>query len=1179
MKRYINILLIVFCACVCINAQNINDFYITAEGVSIKYTYTLESGNDTTIYVHNSEIEVYENLMNQMSGFTMSDSLSTWFNSDGEATQSEIKFFIYLTDAVISHFNRSGESAGFYELTYSSYKLYDKEDAYIMSATPRELGTSDMLNNMAFSPTGFGCVINYAGGTFVPISDFDNALPSLPLMMNSSFNLSDFLNTVYDSNSLPLMHVVGMAINVSSVVAAQMNVPEGNFMFMFIPSQLKGNVYFRLAGSIDVTSQNVNSAALGSVNGLKIYLTGDVTNAFPGKSVEEDNSEGFIHLQGYEGESVDLYLDNFNIWSVQDRNTNMSFNDITAGYFPGGASAIAICPTREDVNNPGSVPFTANIHIKGENTIVGGNKRRLNSSGAINKIFSELLDLGSASISISPVVLHKADGQSEYESLLGKLVFDDVWNTSYLDPSQTINTGGTLNLPVQGEWNEDDPLPRDSSICYPSIDLGNARSQCVFNSGNYKLRCPASNSMFYVSSLSICYRYMDMLGNAIYGAGSSASRAQADSENSSDLIPEVVINGGHFSTYGTEVYGDPRYNIDVVSHGWYNDYTDMRLPYNSRINGGTFDCNVYVTDDATDGGCNPTNNAGEILCKDSNTGEYAHDDSCDDICSKYTRNWVTVIPTMGVNGLLTMGGSQEVRYITAATNPKPMENAYLFYCNLNDYTKEYGTINLSGLTAGIGQAIRMGGYDEFTEITNTENYTIQHGLYMMRSFETNKWYTLSMPFDVANIYVIETLPASDWKSGTKTDGTSYSSLEEYLQDQGLADATLAKTIVTSLCPSILSKRGYGVKLDLIKIIQNQLTNAAGQVAYYEPIYHYNPNWNGPLKEKHTSRKASFYLYEMSDLKEGDVDGYDNISMPYGFASWTKGDSIGAYSKKWTYATDRTEQVNQLYDEEATIDINGNVTGGNFSGRTTNYVYYDGITKQKSPITPPDGIVMQRGVTYSLYLPDGPQRYWDGKYLIFEGYGPQNILGKNSYKPLRPINEDDWEDDEAANYQFIMGDGVGMQANITFSNDTVDAKYPVFKPTRTVMNSTDRFDFVKTSGEEVFLPGEVYAVLSKEMTAIANSIATSGAISLDRTIEEEDKTTHAPNVDGGKSLFAWSDNGIYMKAFAEQLVTIYNLTGQQIFSENLKDGDDRYVNVDKGVYIIKGKTDVCKIVVE
>ena len=1052
------------------------------------------------------------------------------------------------------------------------------------------------------SPTGMG-TYDSDNDVFVPMAQLDAAVVA---MMYDGFTIADFCSDLFISG-IPVMHAACVAVNISAALASQMttmgiSMAAGNYCMLFAACQRGSNFYYQLVRIVDASRGTINSVGvlssmgLSAFNGMRLYFTGEVLEAYPGGEISADSSEGFIHIQGEEEDEVNIYLHNFKIYKVQDRSLgDMSMNDIVMGYLPGGASAFAICPVRSDPDHPGTSPFRANFHIKGDNIITGGSKRTSSSTGTIQRIFFSILDIASAPISIAPVLLDPSQGKSQFETLMAQLSFDDKWPTTY-NVSSVERTNGSLKLPVTGEDDYEDTGEIAGDIEMPSIDLGNPRGTCVFDGGRYKLRCPASNSMFYVSSMAICYRMFNVMGIDLYGAGTSVSRAVSSDANSLNLPPEVVIYDGTFSTYSAEPFIDT-HSIDVVSHAWYNDYDDLHFPYNTRIDGGSFNSNVYVCDASGDVGLDkPLNSAGDRLCRttrpvspgeisslgtytgtidnygsESLTPEngiiniYIPSGECGSGDVAYGRNWLTIIPKMGAAGILTMGGDMNVEY-TVGTSSVPVEYSYLFYCNLNSYTKEYGTVTfdlgVQKLKVSIQDAIDQGGGSEFSSVTNTTDYTIHNGLYVMKSFETNKWYTLSMPYDVANIYVIETLSDHNWKDGGYTD------LEEYLQAQGAADANLAQTIVTSLCPNILSGKGSGVKMSLIDISKNQLVNDKGLAVVPTRIYHYNPDWNGAHPELHTASAASYYLYEMDSLKTGLEDGYPNISIPDGFISWKPAATQKDFGMMWKYATDRTYQVNNQERHE--------------TGKTTDYMYYDFSTKETAPITPSDGIVMQRGVTYALYLPDGKKRFWDGKYLIFEGYGPQTMLGRGTYKPLRPIDEDDTWDDPTLEeqYSFILNDGVGMQANITFANDTVDSGFAVFKPQVSDKDAGTKFSFVRTTEEEMFKPGEVYAVLNKARTdAGATSITTTGAVSMPSSTTEAEVATDIPTVGDGKSLIAWSNNGICMHAFAEQNVSIYDINGQLIYSEHLSDGDSRYVPVAVGVYVLKGDNAVCKLVVQ
>lgn len=870
-----------------------------------------------------------------------------------------------------------------------------------------------------------------------------------------------------------------------------------------------------------------------NLNGKHLYFTGKCRSAYPGDPAA--NSAGVFVLQGGAGEKVDIYLHDFSI-TVQDKQVGSAqFNDLFSAYDPGCmASAFAIESDNEDTNRP----FTANFHICGENTITGGNRSIFTApeDDAIAQVLANILTITNSPIAICPL----AKTLDEVSNKTAKLVFDDI--VPVRGDSTRVN--GKLNLPLEGSYST------------PAIDLGNANGFCEFNGGQYRFATPASNSMFYVCSMAISYKMLTISGTTRYGIGSSVG---SPTTNVNENKVRINFNDGTFSTYSAEAYKDD--NIDVVARGWYADYTDLRLSYESRINGGTFsNCRVYRCDASAERGASPIDSIHKSLCykelvvpapaepNGTMSAEQVAADSylsaaanygsqsltpvkeneqyklnvylpladCDeDVSSKeYIHNWVTVIPKMGANGVLTMGG--DVAVSALETDGHTMrKNAYLFYARLNDYTKKYAYVDFGPRRATVQQAIKLGGGPEYTSVTNADAYSIAHGLYTMLSFNTNQWYTLTMPYDVANIYIIETTETQRQPD----EPVVYPDPErkdKFLKRQGEADGDLASTIITSLCPDIFSGKGSGVYMNLIDIATKQLNRTPIQLFPYSPDAGYGAD------------RAHFYLYEQKPA------GYDEYSnQPY----WDFSADADDYGKMWT-----------------------RVTPDSFEPGDGDHDYID---QEGNPV-PAGNIWMKKGHVYSLFLPDSESsRYWDGKYLIFEGYGPQDILGTDAHMP---DNEGYWPQ------EYVDDDKAFIQGNATFANQIVSEQ--VFIPT---VDTQRNYEFTRVDADTEIKPCEVMMVLSPNNTNAHQYIKRGGPVAQINESSQAVADDNLPKV-SDVALVAKASDGIVLYSYAAQQVNIYTLDGRLLYSDTLSDGSVVRVPAASGVYLVQGQEQTYKLIV-
>lgn len=944
--------------------------------------------------------------------------------------------------------------------------------------------------------------------------------------MRSSLPAS-FGEVVFDAAGVPIMDEIFWFYDLSTII------PDFPYEFeVYHWFQKQDGIYVEMENE-QVSTRNF---VLNNVAGKHLYFTGTCTEAYAGTT----DSEAVFYLQGNEGETVDVYLHDFNM-KVQDKALGkMNINHVFSSFIKGSnASVFAVGSAGENT----AAAFTANFHICGDNTLTGGNISKLDGSeGGIMTVLADIMTVISSPIAIRPI----ANTADEYENRAVRLLFDDVvpqWGVP-------TRVNGSLNLPLEGNRST------------PSIDLGNRNGYCEFNGGQYRFATPASNSMFYVCSMAICYKQLSFMGATFYGVGSSVGTSTTElNENR----VRVRIKDGTFTTYSAEDY---RQTVDVVARGWYQSYTDLRLPYESRIDGGTFNnCRVYRCDASAERGSSPVNSPVNssadskpvLLCYKELTvtkGENSNgtlspaqvaavpelaaaksygtesltpvlendeyklraylpllDCGEEPITKTYMHNWVTVIPKMGLDSFLTMGGNVYAQAFES-DSITPRTNAYLFYARLNDYTKKYASVDI-GLTATVEQAIRLGGGPEFSSVTNPNAYKIAHGLYTMLSFETNRWYTLSMPYDVANIYTLET---SEYQKGKHPEYGQDETLEHFLKRQGEDDGNLASTIITSLCPDIFSGKGSGVLMNLVDIAKQQLNRTPIPLIYYNPA-----------RDGHTAKEANFYLYE----QKGDGETDEFTKQPY----WNFSTNADDYSPKW-----------QLVEPDTFP--NGK------------YQTHDGDS------VPAGEILMKKGHNYCIFLPDGEDtRYWDGKYLIFEGYGPQEINGSDAR------NYDEANADNAWTQSFVDDGWSLLFGNATFANDTTTEA--VYVP---VWRNKD-YVFEKRDALHAILPCESYIVLSENNTEVVDAITREGKpIVRQQNGTNGDTFANLPCISDISLLATATDGNILLRAYAEQRVSIYTVDGRLLYAATLHDGTVQHIPAQAGVYLICGEQQTKKLMV-
>ena len=1117
--------------------QNIRTLLITIFVITITWCTTISAQGQSI-----TPSGIYPNEYAALTSLLPANMWDVIYDNSGKATFDKLLISIQLPEAYASALGLTANTPYIIVFNHNRNLKHDntigREEWYIANQTidliQQTIISSGALNYAA-GQTIYYASNNYAGGMAAFGFPYITPYGIHPIEgdeLISSHLPDDILTTLFNSSKRATMDNVFVATKFNKTETTQIQSEYGisttenqSYMLPFCRVICSdGNDYYALTNITPTASTNF---ILDNINNKKFYFTGTVEEAYAGAGKE---TEGFFFIKGTDAEQVDIYLQDYKVNKVKSKSLGtMDLDEFIQGHSKGMASPFAIGSTGE---NAGENIFRVRFHTKGHNTLTGGATSAYEGSG-IAQVLSDIAAINAAPISLRPIPrkiiiegIETDETDLEYKAC--ELSFDDEW----IQSGAKVRTNGLLELPVSGDRSA------------PSIDLGTRYGRCVFDGGQYKLTTAGSNSMFYVSSMAICYRIFEMMGMTKYGVGSSVGSPVTDPEDDAIGYPTVCIKNGTFSTYSAE---EIKSTIDVVAHGWYKDYTDLRLPFKTRIDGGTFNnCHVYRCNASAEQGVAPINTALEALCRNQipvdapnpTTGLTTLDLSVShptygtasitpiseegvyyaypylpgncEASTSYMHNWVTVIPQMGAEGLLTMGGDIEVKdKIDGLT---PQKNAFLFYTRLNEYTKKNASVDFGFASATIDLAISLGGDKEFSSITNTSDYTIEHGLYTMLSFNSNQWHTICPPYDVHNIYVIETLP--DEKLSEHGLTAADKGTEKYLKAQGKCDGILAQGIVTSLCPDILSGKGSGVRMHLIDICRQTL----GIEPY--KLTHYNPAIQG-----HSAKEANYYLYEQ-------VEDPDKLGM---FTNiWNKANYLEDYANKWEYAT----------------PVEG-----------TTYAALEGNT-----FTAP--ILMKKGTVYSILLPAGDDKYWDGKYLIFEGYGPQtleiyNFLGTQI---LDPTYMDILAYD---NNEFFLG------GNHYFNNIEITAESErVYKS----VNTDLKYDFERTEIGDVVLPWESYLAMNSYNT---ENYATLSALSPSKHAvqgaPQSDELTNIPLVKD-RSLIAYEQEGMMLCAYTKQQIAVYGVDGILVWKGEMKEGEQQHLSIPAGVYIIQGEQEAVKIVI-
>ena len=878
-------------------------------------------------------------------------------------------------------------------------------------------------------------------------------------------------------------------------------------------------VYTRNGNQYDLTqtiaNMNVAKKPIGPItaNGQKIYFSGFCPSISTGYQASD---MGAIHVKGGSNATIDIYIENCELtsrsksetgYSTPDQLTYSSAWDLTVGggvHIAGSGAVMVFQPTSET-----APAFKPTIHLKGTNYL---------KSNQGMKIHVDVLGKTANAVqSSSPIHLYPGNTTN-----ICNLTIDDDWLTT---ASTSTRVNGSLKL-------------RRVTNQTPSIDLGNSKTSVTFNGGQYFFQSSIPSSDEYISTLTFSYRMYDLAGIAkMYGLGED----QKDGK--------VYFNDGTFNVLPISMTStDPYY-------GFYRNRTSIKCPIGVQVNGGSYNASVWEADGPNDVGASPKNAAGEQcypyrakantidpvtgLCTDVNNlptevqtywDTYYHHSSLtpntDDSVTlmfpatllgktpyahKYVTPWVlscTKITVASGSGNASIGGNQ-----TAPSNPQTNQINYLLWTNIDNYIRNaskngYETPAIGNMDVSASVSVDNANY---AQIANSEDYEVRMKMYYMTTVTADIWMSFCAPFDISNVYVFDTYPSQALEKMTRSEalakqGTSNMDLAyaigNYIQGSGNSIRDLNSFVAAFL------KYGYGQdtasgvypKTNIDKNGQlyypTNYTSATGYTTKYRtqtPLVAYNGK---------NANSAHYFLYHSKDKKWA----YDGT----------------AFKTDWELVTPVTKVIGE---DERTI-------------------------------------LMQQGEIYAMQFPycsgcDDPATrkdydYWTGKFILFEGYGPQTLRGTNAHSSLT-----------AAYNTPNMG---SLRGNLTLADVTANNS-------NTYRQADGKNNFEASKG--TVMPGGVFMLANG--AARAGKIAQVDVFSGDVTYSDEEGATGLQTLARDHTLLVGTtEQQLIITALVPQQVAVYSASGQLIAQQYL-DGELR-LYLPQGMYLVRGEKDEAKAVV-
>ena len=916
---------------------------------------------------------------------------------------------------------------------------------------------------------------------------------------------------------------------------------------------------------IDIPNvQSTRSATLtiDAASYSSLYFTGYCAQAGTGFSNETKKGDGVIHVKG-ESKTLNIYINDLQLYAKDNGYTTTLTSDSVSAmtlddnnYYARGKGSVFVFES-SSVNE--ASPFIVKMHIRGDNVMdaAKGSTYKISVEMSSRNVLSDNPQHYSSPICVLPVA---SGGVNQRTSL----VLDDVWPTE-------SHTYGRLTLLEKNDKSNEQGI---------SIDLGNAGTTLAIEGGQYDFLPTAA--AYRTTHYSVSSDDLSVLVNA-YGFIGEAPKSAVGTVRHTEAInaaKSIALNDGTFSAesainwYAQSLTVDGGSYNQVIEHYTANaskaieirnkdgkrlyratvEYNDTYGTGQNNERAGITNFAKMVEDLFPDAGINikATNNENreyhyplsayyvggksygyKSLTLDNNK-LYLMVPWLD--CKSLYLPWRFCSPTLiaDVNGTkMPLGGSLE----RVAGCPDHADSHYtvdrLLYMQIDSYTQN----SLDNYYLyGANVSIDLDGEKLYGTINDVADYTIQDKVYMLMPIEAARWTLFTPPFNVANVYVIESYPEN-----------------QLVKDHG-------------------GKRG---KIPTDRIVEARAAQAQRLMDLY--VYWYQ-------EEIGVGEPSDFFDANSTT----DITG-DEVPEPYGkfVLDWMayekqnhKGNTTGDYTpiieklihytgKKGSYPEGKTWMNANYYLYEANEwALNEE---GNF--RTD----WDTVTVAHDGTNP----IMSKGQVYALQFPyngingvHDPSTtwdYWTGKYLLIESTtGPHIINGSNTNIMPASLND---------NSAVLIGNASFAEVTKTPPADT-----QLFAIEKIKGNDTGRdiheLD-AKDNATLYPLEGALLAKIQAPSGMRARTINYQTGEVIYEESEEEDQnnqgvTTAIPTIVGDKSLIVIpTESGLTILPRQPQQVTIYNVEGKLLFNQYVM--EEQSVILPSSTYIVCGEKESIKVI--
>ena len=972
-------------------------------------------------------------------------------------------------------------------------------------------------------------------------------------------------NTSYGSNAVTPLYVYKKALNADDEYMGYQFVGKIDNVNTATKSIISDVIVSDPNGVIYVDAQD---------KALRVYMTGFCPYATTGYNKLQ---EGVFLFRGKHGSKLDIYLEDFHVFSRNKTITGHAFSgkdggeDFSDGYARGSGAVLVFENVDIQENLQDYLPFDVTIHTKGDNLL----KSNYGCFYALKIDNSTAMKATQVSSPIQVHVLYR-DGSDRYNERKTKTTinFDDIWPTA-VDANNLITstkrTNGYLGL-------------KKLANNAPSIDMGNKNTIVNFNGGRIELQNSQIGSDTYKTTLAISHRSgyfgAEKGVQLCYGIGTDSVGGEVNFIDGTVTVERMFVQPAY-----------RQYYLMDEENGEETGYTTcLRTPKNTFVRGGSV-CRiracqhvtskggapkdilngkflgqyVYEMQDGIDTKDNETNLATVVGFPDNieglklhhqNSGyQYGLNSVSPDANNKlyfwipdgfggvtaeqdrFMSIWKACMTEIGAGIQNVAEGS-----VGGDTPIEPNEEVkYFLYCqidqNIHDVISAHNLVNgeeeytyQAPIEVPAPARPSMGTYvrwnpnyvGEFLqhEVLSDTTYTITDRVYYITTATADVWKTFTAPFDVANIYVVESYSENELiEYGAQAPEPN--DRQEILTEQAKHNADFAAF--------------FGVAM------------AMGTDKSFEEIYQSYLEW-AKIEDNHSDANGDYTLRGMQKL------------TPY-------------FGNNW---------------RDANFYLNENK--GNWEFSAENWYTFNTRWEFLNQTDTIGGILLHKGRTYSLMFPycpgcemDFSERtywdYWSGKFIIFEGVAKaQEINGSNFLDETKTDNlySSITLSDEVPEVAVIGNSTFAMLETSAKNIYVYDDNYPAmaiecFTPLQaeTTIPPTTAFLYGEVPTNKQGMPakkvtreGRIIYGESGNNNGDPNNGTTTGS--------------HTPTVGGDNDMFITAiDGGINIAVAAPQNIYVVNATGHILYNGYVTTNTNVLLPMN-GIYVVKGQNEVQKI---